>query len=155
VSHQRHSPSTEADQLLWVTELDGRYIVDARLIPARRVVLLDRDSREADRTVLRRVLPLVGHPRYGADPTDVSTWQCLAVEDIDNLRPRPLVAIPSAAESADSPAALTSRRKPLGSRVDATATTVRPETYRPKRLGHRRSATVIRAVTPFPGGDAA
>lgn len=61
--------------LLWWARFDLRYLVEARRLPARRVLLLAFDHHDGDLLVLRQVIRLIGLPRYGPDPADVRAWQ--------------------------------------------------------------------------------
>ncbi len=72
-------------RVLWWSRLDERYLVEARPIPARRVVLLVFDHTAADALVARRVLPVIGDPVYGPDPDDVYAWQRAVERWVDAL----------------------------------------------------------------------
>lgn len=70
-------------RVLWWARLDERYLVEARLLPGRRALLLAFDHLSSDALVIRQVVRLVGEPRYGPDPDDVDDWQRRAIRWVD------------------------------------------------------------------------
>lgn len=135
-----------ADRPLWAAELDGRFLVQAMLIPGRRVVVTVNEIKSG-RTALRRVLPLVGHPRYGPDPDDVMAWQSLAEGAVESPT--------DAKQSADRPSPVTRRRNGGKSPSNGNATLVRLSEYRQKRDWNCHRRTVGVRQQPHLDGDAA
>jgi hypothetical protein len=67
----------------WWSRLDERYLIEARHLPARRVLVLAFDHLGDDAVVGRSVVDLIGEPRFGPDPDDIYAWQRLAEEWIE------------------------------------------------------------------------
>jgi hypothetical protein len=64
--------------IYWWSRLDERYLIEARRLPARRVLLVGFDHLGDDVVIGRSVVDLIGEPRFGPDPDDVYAWQRLA-----------------------------------------------------------------------------
>lgn len=69
--------------VLWWSRLDGRFLVEARAIPAGRALLLVFDMAHGAAPVGRVVIATRGNPRYGPDPDDVDDFCARAIAIVD------------------------------------------------------------------------
>lgn len=85
--------------VLWWSRLDERYQVEARRLPARRVLLVAFDRGREDELVGRAILTMTGEPCYGPVPDDIRDWQA-AVESWVTQRPATVRPAPDRRSSA-------------------------------------------------------